>query len=385
MGPFLFAGSPARRAGQRCRCRGFALVLPLPLQRPKAYSMTEQRKAVALISGGLDSMLAARLILDQGIHVEGINFFTGFCVEGHTHAIRNHHQHKPKRNNALWVAEQLGIKLHIVDVIEEYKNIVISPKHGYGANLNPCLDCKAFMVRKARAWMEQNDFDFIITGEVIGQRPKSQRRDTMPLVARESGAFDRLLRPLCAKLLPPTLPEREGWVQREKLLGLNGRNRKPQIRLAARFGIDDYAQPAGGCCFLTDRSYANKLSDLWQARGNKSYELDDIMLLKVGRHLRPRAHFKLIVGRDEGENNFLSGYRREYPHLYPTSHKGALVLLTGEASSDDLQLAARLTARFSQGRDAAAVSIVVCDVDGHQQTLTVRPLTPNEIPPHWYL
>jgi hypothetical protein len=186
-------------------------------------------------------------------------------------------------------------------------------------------------------------------------------------------------------LLPPTLPEREGWVQREKLLALNGRNRKPQIELAIRFGIDNYAQPAGGCCFLTDRSYANKLTDFWKARGDKHYELDDIMLLKVGRHLRPRAHFKLIVGRDEGENNFLSGYRRQYLHLYPTSHKGALVLLNGEAHSDDLQLAARLTARFSQGRDSAAVSVAICDVHGREQLLTVRPLTPDEIPSHWYL
>ena len=174
--------------------------------------MTAPRKAVALISGGLDSMLAARLMRDQGIHVEGINFFTGFCVEGHTHAIRASKQNKPKRNNALWSAEQVGIKLHIVDVIDEYKDVVINPKHGYGAHLNPCLDCKGFMVGKAREWMEANGFDFIVTGEVIGQRPMSQRRDTLPVVARESGAFDRLLRPLCAKLLPETLPEREGWV-----------------------------------------------------------------------------------------------------------------------------------------------------------------------------
>lgn len=330
-------------------------------------------------------MLAARLILAQGIHVEGINFFTGFCVEGHTHAIRNHHQRKPKRNNALWVAEQLGIKLHIIDVIEEYKNIVIDPKHGYGANLNPCLDCKAFMVGKARQWMEENDFDFIITGEVVGQRPKSQRRDTMPVVARESGAFDRLLRPLCAKLLEPTLPEREGWVDREKLLGFNGRNRKPQMALAGEFGIRDYAQPAGGCCFLTDRHYALKLNDLWHTRGHKRYDLDDIMLLKVGRHLRPRPHFKLIVGRDEGENNFLSGYRRRFAYLYPISHKGPLVLVDGEADRDDLQLAARLAARFSQGRDSDEITVAVHDGRGSEQMLTVRPLTAAEIPASWYI
>ena len=141
-----------------------------------------QAKAVALISGGLDSMLAARVVKDQGVHVEGLNFFTGFCVEGHTHAIRNHDRKRPKRNNALWVAEQLGIKLHIVDVIEEYKDVVINPRHGYGTNLNPCLDCKSFMVGKARQWMQAHGFDFIVTGEVVGQRPMSQRRETFPVV-----------------------------------------------------------------------------------------------------------------------------------------------------------------------------------------------------------
>jgi len=193
--------------------------------------MTFQRKAVALISGGLDSMLAARVVMEQGIHVEGINFFTGFCVEGHTHAIRKKDKAKPKRNNALWVAEQLGIKLHIVDVIEPYKAVVINPKHGYGANLNPCLDCKSFMVAKAHEWIEEHQFDFIITGEVMGQRPMSQRKHTMPVVQKESGAGDLLVRPLCAKKLPPTLPEREGWLDREKLFDFSGRSRKPQMAL----------------------------------------------------------------------------------------------------------------------------------------------------------
>ena len=209
-------------------------------------------KAVALISGGLDSMLAAKAMLEQGIHVEGINFYTGFCVEGHTHAIRKSQQKKAKRNNALWVAETLGIKLHIIDIVEEYKDVVINPKHGYGAHLNPCLDCKIFMVGKAKTWMIENQFDFIITGEVVGQRPMSQRKLVMPIVAKESGAEERLLRPLSAKNLPPTLPEREGWVDREKLFSFSGRNRKPQMQLAEQYGIEEYAQPAGGCCFLTN-------------------------------------------------------------------------------------------------------------------------------------
>jgi len=357
-----------------------------PADNPRASEAGgAPRKAVALISGGLDSMLAARVILDQGIHVEGINFYTGFCVEGHTHAIRNHERDKPKRNNALWTAEQLGIKLHIIEVIEEYKDVVINPKHGYGANLNPCLDCKGFMVRKAREWMEKNGFDFIITGEVLGQRPMSQRRDTLPVVARESGAFDRLLRPLCARLLPETLPEREGWVDRNKLLDFNGRSRKPQMALAEKFGLKDYAQPAGGCCFLTNEQYSHKLADLWDNRGSKHYELDDIMLLKVGRHLRPRAHFKLIVGRDEGENNFLNGYRKRFTHLFATSHQGPLVLIDGPVNDDDLQLAARLTARFGKGREAESVTLTVTDTAGHNRELTVIPLPVSDIPPEWYL
>ncbi|MDH5572260.1 MAG: tRNA (5-methylaminomethyl-2-thiouridylate)-methyltransferase, partial [Gammaproteobacteria bacterium] len=184
--------------------------------------MTKQRKAISLISGGLDSMLATKVMMEQGIHVEGINFFTGFCVEGHTHAIRKQDQKKVKRNNALWVAEQLGINLHIVDVIEEYKDVLLNPKHGYGSNMNPCLDCKGFMVRKAYEWIKEHDFDFIITGEVVGQRPMSQRRDTMPVIQRESGAGDLLLRPLSGRNLPATLPEREGWIKRDELYGFNG-------------------------------------------------------------------------------------------------------------------------------------------------------------------
>lgn len=347
--------------------------------------MTRQRKAVSLISGGLDSMLATKVILEQGIHVEGLNFFTGFCVEGHTHAIRKQDQNKKKRNNALWVAEQLGIKLHIIDIVEEYKDIVINPKHGYGAHLNPCLDCKIFMVSKALQWARENEFDFIITGEVVGQRPMSQRKETMPVVARESGALDRLLRPLCAQRLPATLPEREGWVDRDQLFDFSGRSRKPQIALAQQFKINDYAQPAGGCCFLTNEHYSSKLSDLWQHRGHKDYELDDVMLLKVGRHLRPNERFKVIVGREEGENNFLSGYRHQFIHLIPRSHTGPLVLIDGDPCAEDIEVAARLTARFSSGRDAPQVTIEINHTSGSTQQLDVVPLPADDIPKAWYI
>lgn len=351
-----------------------------------------KRRALALVSGGLDSMLAVRVIQEQGIEVEGINFYTGFCVEGHTHAIRKQDQNKQKRNNALWSAEMLGIRLNIEDISEEYKDVVLNPKHGYGANLNPCLDCKIYMVNKAmgfvnraRAFADANGFDFIITGEVVGQRPKSQRAATMPIIARESGADDRLLRPLCAKRLEPTLPEREGWVDREKLYGFSGRSRQPQIELARQFGFSDWAQPAGGCCFLTDESYSRKLADLWQARGERRYELDDIMLLKVGRHVRPAPNYKLIVGREEGENNWLEGYRREFDCIRMVSHNGPLTLVDGQPSEDDLLQAARIAGRFCQGRDADEIEVEITRKGGVAKLVKVVPMRTEEVPEAWYV
>lgn len=347
--------------------------------------MSKQRKAVSLISGGLDSLLATKVILEQGIHVEGINFYTGFCVEGHTHAIRKKDKAKPKRNNALWSAEQLGIKLHIVDVIEEYKDVLLNPKHGYGQNMNPCLDCKGFMVKKAVEWIKENDFDFIITGEVIGQRPMSQRRETMPIIQQESGAGDLLLRPLCAQNLPETIPEKEGWVDREKLYDFSGRTRKPQMALAEKFGFKDYASPAGGCCFLTDKNYSDKLVDMWQHRSSRDYELDDIMMLKVGRHIRPNENFKMIVGREQGENKFMEGYRKIYPYIHCTSHNGPLTLLDGNITQSDAELAARIAARYGQGRDADEVEMSINYPDGKNTIIKVKPMPADEIPEAWYV
>ncbi|QIV94669.1 tRNA (5-methylaminomethyl-2-thiouridylate)-methyltransferase [Allofrancisella frigidaquae] len=347
--------------------------------------MEKQIKAVSLISGGLDSMLATKLIQEQGIHVEGINFFTGFCVEGHTHAIRKRDKEKQKRNNALWVAEQLGIKLHIIDVIEEYKDVLLNPKYGYGANMNPCLDCKIFMVRKAKQWAIENGFDFIITGEVIGQRPMSQRKNTMPIVQKQSGIDDLLLRPLSAKNLPETKPEREGWVNRSKLLGITGRGRKDQIRLAKEYAIDDYASPAGGCCFLTDKQYSDKLVDLWQARDTREYEFDDIMLLKVGRHIRFKPEFKLIVGREEGENNYLNGYKNQFISVYCSSHTGPLTLIDGKFDKIDEKVTAEILGRFTQGKTEDSVTMVFNYLDGTSKEIKVKPMQAENIKKEWYI
>lgn len=347
--------------------------------------MSSQKKAVALISGGLDSMLAAKVVMEQGVHVEGINFYTGFCHSGHTSAIRNNKKAKPPRNDALWVAEQLGIKLHIEDIVEEYKDILINPKHGYGQNLNPCLDCKVFMVKKAHQWMAENGFDFIITGEVVGQRPKSQKKHVMPIVEKQSGADDLLLRPLCAKQLSETKPEREGWVDRDKLLDFHGRSRKPQLALAEQFHFEDFAQPAGGCCVLTDPNYTNRLQDMWDHRGNKHYDMDDIILLKAGRHIRPAEHYKLIVGRDLGENNFLQGYRNQFISMHAKSHRGPLVLIEGQPEQADIALAASIAARFGDGKNSDSVTMVIRQPQGQEIDVEVKPMNADDMNKAWYL
>ncbi len=329
-----------------------------------------RRKAIVLLSGGLDSMLAARLMQEQGIIVEGINFYTGFCIENHTRMIQGHSGER--RHQALWVAERLDIPLHIVDVSEAYHQVLLQPQYGYGATLNPCLDCKIFMVKQAAMFLEKatevasaravdRGADFLVTGEVIGQRLKSQLKWTMPLIARESGVNDRLLRPLSAQILPPTLPEREGWVDRARLFGFNGRSRQPQIELAQSLGFTEWAQPAGGCCFLTDAAYSRKLQDLWSARGARDYTLDDVVLLKVGRHIRPQPHFKLIISRNAGETQFLEGYRRTLYSMQALSHAGPLALVDGELRPEDHQVAARIVARYSQGKAAEQVTVGLFD------------------------
>lgn len=348
-------------------------------------NMSCNKKAVVLISGGLDSMLAAKLMIDQGIYVEGVNFFTGFCHSGHTSAIRSSKKGKPPRNDALWVAEQLGIKLHIVDIVEEYKQILLNPKHGYGQNLNPCLDCKIFMVQKAKDWMEENGFDFIVTGEVVGQRPKSQRKETMPIVEKQSGADDRLLRPLCAKLLPETLPEREKWVDREKLFDFHGRNRKPQLALAQRFEIDEFAQPAGGCCVLTDMNYSRRLGDMWENRGTKDYSMEDIVLLKAGRHIRPAKHYKIIIGRDMGENNFLQGFKKQFPSMRAKNFRGPLALIEGNLTPEDMIEAASIVARFGDGKNEELVTIEFMDTNANIEEFSVKPKGLNDINQEWYI
>jgi tRNA U34 2-thiouridine synthase MnmA/TrmU len=244
------------------------------------------------------------------------------------------------------------------------------------------------MVNKAVEWIKENQkegFDFIITGEVTGQRPMSQRIQTMPIIAKESGADDILLRPLCAKNLPATKPELEGWVDREKLHDFNGRGRKPQIALAEKYGFTDFASPAGGCCFLTDKSYSAKLVDLWKGRGSREYEMDDIMLLKVGRHLRPKGSYKLIIARDAGESQYLEGYRKIYSSIQAISHNGPLALIDGEIAPEDVEHAASIVARYGQGRDAGDINMTYTVPGKEVESLQITALSTEQVLEDWHV
>lgn len=287
-------------------------------------------KAIGLISGGLDSMLAARILMDQEIQLLGLSFETPFFGP-----------EKAKRS-----AAQLGIPLTVKEITQEHLEIVRKPLHGYGSAMNPCIDCHALMVYKAGEMMEADGFDFIFTGEVLNERPMSQTRQSLLLVARLSGYFDFLLRPLSARLLPETKAEREGVVDRQKLLDIQGRSRKRQLALAKLYGLTEFPTPAGGC-LLTDRGFSIKLRELLES-GN--YEVRDIKLLKMGRHFRIGG-VKVVIGRDEQENQKIKDMAGEGEILLSAEHiPGPLALVCGEASEGILGQAAAICAAFSDAQ-----------------------------------
>ena len=252
--------------------------------------------ALGLFSGGLDSILACRVIMAQGIRVVALKFVTPFFDDA---LLRRQEEYRAG------VQEKYGIDVRIVDLSEGYIELLRDPKHGYGKHFNPCVDCKIFLLRRARALMNEYGASFLITGEVLGQRPMSQRRDTLRVIERESGCEDILLRPLCAKLLVETQPEREGQVDRHKLLAFSGRGRRRQMNLAADFGIGQYPSPAGGC-ILTDPNLAARIEHYYQGRINLAaadLQVNDIRLLLVGRQFRLPDGSWFVLGRDEKENS----------------------------------------------------------------------------------
>ncbi|MGD8329677.1 MAG: thiamine biosynthesis protein [Acidobacteriota bacterium] len=336
--------------------------------------MSEQIRALGLLSGGLDSTLAARVMQEQGIEVLGLHFSTGFCLADRHRILGNRsNPDRPYRNEALRAGADLQVPIEIIDIKDEYlPKVVLNPKHGYGSGMNPCIDCRIFMLQKTKAIMEERGFHFVFTGEVLGQRPMSQRRPPLNDVEKESGLEGLLLRPLSAKLLPATLPEQHGWVDRERLYDISGRSRKRQMELAEELGIIDYPQPAGGCCFLPDENYARKLKDFLAHHGT-DVSPDDMMLLKVGRHFRLSGAVKAVVGRDEGENAYLNRFVEGRTEVWVDEYPSPLTLLEGAITAADLETACRITARYSDGRNMPAVPVRWRAGDDEGQ-LTVQPL-----------
>jgi len=326
-------------------------------------------KAVSLFSGGLDSQLAVHLIKDQGVEVIGVNFTTPFFGAN---------------SNTYKAAEQLKIELHTIDIGKEYITAVLkNPVYGYGKNLNPCIDCHAFMFKKAGIFMRKIGASFLISGEVVGQRPMSQNKSALNAVNKLSGLRGLIVRPLSAKLLPPTVPEKEGWIDRSKLLDISGRSRKRQMRIAEEYGITDYPSPAGGC-LLTEKKFASRLERMLAVQSEPQPE--EMELLKLGRHFYIAEKNLFVVGRKHAENIKLEEIALPGDYLMKVVDRpGPLGLLrtwnNNEPEAEHLEYAAAIVARYSDAKDEPKAQVRVCRAKGHlRKVLTVKPASPDEIP-----
>lgn len=287
----------------------------------------EKRKAIALFSGGLDSTLAMKLVIDQGIDVIACNINTGF---GATRDRKEHMQH---------MCDQVGAELRIIDIQSEYlQDVLFHPKHGYGKHFNPCIDCHAKMFEVAKRVMHEWGASFLISGEVLGQRPMSQNADALKIVLNEANVEGLLLRPMSAKRLEPTIAETERWIDRGKLEGIQGRSRDRQMELVKKFGITDYESPGGGC-LLTDANFTLKMRDFIAF---DTFEIKDIPVLKYGRHLRLQDGAKLVIGRNQEENNSMEQIDNDkFIHIRTVDIPGPLSLLSVDADKADRTFAAR--------------------------------------------
>jgi tRNA U34 2-thiouridine synthase MnmA/TrmU len=300
-------------------------------------------KAICLHSGGLDSSLAIILIKQQGVDPIAAHFVSPFWGRG-------------GRSPAEVTAEAMGVEHIDVPMGEDYLDIVRNPKHGYGKNANPCIDCHTHMLRKAGDLMPELGASFVVTGEVAGQRPMSQRVDALRHIEKESGLEGLLLRPLSAKLLPETIPEKEGWVDREKLLAISGRSRAEQMRLAEEFGLTGYSTPAGGC-LLTDPGYSKRVMDLIE---HSDLTMVQAERLRLGRHFRLPGGSKLVIGRNQEENESLLASLGEGDLAIVTvSCPGPTAVLTGPDAEGELELAASMVARYGDDKSSPAIGMEV--------------------------
>ena len=286
-------------------------------------------------------MLAAELLRAQGIDVLGFFFETPFF--------------SPKK--ARESARSMGLPIKIVDITKRHMDMLKHPKHGYGGNMNPCIDCHALMFKIAGEMLEKERAHFVLTGEVLGQRPMSQNKKSLALIATESGLGGLLLRPLSAKWLPVTIPEEKGWVKRELLMNFQGRSRKPQMELARTLNIEGYPSPAGGC-LLTEEVFSRRLRDLFSSQSNQ--DIREIELLKLGRHFRVSPNTKLVVGRNKDENKEIRMLSGQNDLILISAYvPGPTVLYLGSFSDASLELAAAITASYSNVEGVKEVAVRV--------------------------
>ena len=340
-------------------------------------------RCILMYSGGLDSTLAGVLMKMQGVDVVAVNMFTGFCLTDHKRKMGHTHRDGSKyQNEALVGAAGLQIPVEVVDVREGYLKVLTEPKYGWGSAVNPCIDCRIHMFSHAeRELMEEYEAHFLVTGEVMGQRPMTQMKKKLRLIEREAGLEGLIVRPLCQAALWTTVPEEKGWIDSEKLMSITGRGRKPQIQLAKDLGVLDYPQPAGGCCFLTDGNYGKRLRDVIDHRPKEDLDFQDVLVLKIGRHFRlPEGH-KLIVGRNHEENEMLRGHWNMGTFLRVKGFKGPLALYIGDIASEDFTLAMAITARYSDCPPGAVVPVEVMEQDEVRDRREIKAITRGDETP----
>lgn len=326
------------------------------------------KKAIVLLSGGLDSVLAAKMMLEQGVDVVAVNFSAKLCMCGCKAA---------GESPAASAAKELSIPLKTIDITDDFIEIVKNPRYGHGANANPCIDCKIYMINHAKELMEELGASFLVTGEVLGERPMSQRKDALNLIEKRAGVKGILLRPLSAKLLEPTVPENEGIVDREKLLDISGRSRKPQIGLAAKFGIVKYPQPAGGC-LLTDPGFTKRVKD---AIRHGEFDAENLALLSVGRHFRLPGGLRFVVGRDAAENGILLSLAKADDAVFKLKdYQGPISVLRGRTDQGLIKLAAGMAAYHTKLRGENEIAVNYWKGNSSQkETVIVKPAGKDEI------
>ncbi len=321
-------------------------------------------KAVALLSGGLDSMLAIAALKEQGVEMEAVYFQSMFgCC----------------KDDARQAAHRLGVPFTMLKVGDDYLDLVENPKHGYGRGINPCVDCRGYMFEAAKKFMERAGASFLVSGEVLDQRPMSQKMKDFKVMEKDCGLEGKILRPLSAKRLPATEAEQRGWVDREQLFGIHGRSRKKLLELAARYGIEDPPMPSAGCA-LTSPLFAKKVRDVFDHHpGRQRWEFE---ILRIGRHFRLDTKAKAVVARNENQNAYFEVLHPAGTSLLSCENFGGPhALVIGECSEESLKTAGRLVLRYSQQKSLPETCEIRIEKDGESRSLTLpaKPLTETEL------